>query len=189
MEKVDIKPHADFSGAWSALLSEISIVRGDIAEFGVFNGGSTRILSRMFPDRMIWAFDTYDGMPEQDFDPDLDHDPPGSFKPLHTLEEMFGEYENIIPIQGRFSRTLPMLPLRPKIALAYIDCDLYESARGALSWLSEHLIQGGIIFLDDYATHKGIQKAVDEFVARYKLSFDGKHVIDWVPAEVPEELQ
>jgi len=178
---IEIAPHADFSGAWRPLVDELKNVPGDVAEFGVYNGGSSRILSVLFPDRTIWAFDTYEGMPKEDFDSQLDRDGPGSFRPAYTVAEMFGSYLNVIPVKGRFSETIEHLPLRPKFAFVYIDCDLYKSARDIFSWLPWHLMRGAVIFLDDYGTHRGIQAAVHEFMQdnaqSLGLVFDGKHVI------------
>lgn len=184
MSAIDIKPHADFSAAWKSLLDELRDVYGDIAEFGVYNGGSTRVLARLWPHLTVWAFDTYSGMPREAFTEGLDHDTPGSFKTGYTFQEMFGDFPNIIPVRGLFEWALVALPLTPKIRFAYIDCDLFQSATTALWWLidRQHLSPGGIIFLDDYATHRGIQAAVAGILdAHSNLQFDGKHIIRLLP--------
>ena len=180
METV-ILPHADYRAQWEELSERIVDVEGDIAEFGVYNGGGSRALSSIFPERTVWAFDTYLGIPRNDYIPGMDQDSPGDFASQYSLDDMFGEYPNVIPVRGRFSETLPMFPLRPKIAFAYLDSDLYNSTKDALWWLQTHLSLGAIIFLDDYSSHKSVRKAIDEFVLENNVPFDGRYVITWRP--------
>jgi hypothetical protein len=169
------------------LLEERKHIAGDICEFGVYAGATTVQLAQL--NRFVWAFDTFQGIPAEDFIEGLDVDHPGKFAPQPEIFELLGQYKNIMPVVGRFEETLPDIR-QEKVVLAYLDCDLYLSAMTALAWLGNHLVAGGVIVLDDYSTHPGIQKAVKEFMNPgfmlppfNKLglipSFDGSEVIYW----------
>lgn len=62
-----------------------------------------------------------------------------------------------------------------KASVIYIDCDLYESARCALKFINDLVVDGTIVVLDDYFRHKcspnyGIRRAWEEFL------FENKHL-------------
>lgn len=160
------------------LLEEREHLKGDLAEFGVYAGATTVQLAGF--DRFVWAFDTFRGIPIEDYTPELDVDGPGKFMPQLEIFDLLAKYKNIMPVVGRFEDTLPDIT-RAKIVLAYLDCDLYLSAKCALEWLADHLVPGGVIVLDDYEpVHAGIQRAVDEFVISHSWAkFDGAEVIYW----------
>lgn len=152
------KPHIDHGKFFKMI--EPSLPEGDVIEFGVFQGGSTRQLAQL--GRRVWALDTFEGMPAEDFREDQgDHDLPGKFKSKFTVWEMFKNNPNICPLQGRFVDTLPIIPKSIQIAFAYMDCDLYESYMQALSWLEKHLVKDAYVFIDDYKACAGCRKAVD----------------------------
>jgi hypothetical protein len=49
-------------------------VEGDVAEFGVYKGGSAKLiahtLAHLHTDKKLWLFDTFEGLPEPDFEKD-----------------------------------------------------------------------------------------------------------------------
>jgi len=144
--------------------------QGDIIEFGVFQGGTTRQLATW--GRRVWALDTYGGMPSEDFSAEHgDHDLPGKFNPSEgpwgemSVWRMFKDFPNICPLKGRFVETLPIIPPSIQIAFAYMDCDLYESYHQAFSWLEKHLMPKAHVLIDDYGACAGCRKAVDEWSA------------------------
>lgn len=159
------------------LLSLRADLAGDICEFGVYAGRTTEQLATL--NRIVWAFDTFDGIPAESFTEGLDIDNPGKFLPPSDTLLRLETLRNVRAIVGRFEQTLNNFR-RVKVVLAYLDCDLYLSAKCALAWLGKHLVEGGVIVLDDYATHPGIQKAVAEFLIQFPVArFDGAEVIYW----------
>jgi hypothetical protein len=142
---------------------------GDFAEFGVANGGGSRELSRLDPTRLVYAFDTYSGMPVEDYHPgEDDANPPGKWTPTGTPEQLFEGIPNIVPVVGRFALMLPKYD-DLRLLLVHIDCDYYESYRQVLEFLERRMVQGGVAFIDDYeAGHNcfGCVRAVDEWVAK-----------------------
>ena len=46
--------------------SRCTSINGEIAEVGVFRGGSAMVLCHVFPWKVVHGFDTYTGIPEDD---------------------------------------------------------------------------------------------------------------------------
>jgi macrocin-O-methyltransferase TylF-like protien len=180
----NIRPHADYLPYMDSLWGQQRHPKGDVAEFGCYRGGSARQLATL-TGRTVYAWDTFTGLPAEDFTAELDIDTPGDFAPGATAAELFAGWPTIVPVIGRFADTLPKFPTEVRFAFVYIDCDLYESARQVLDWLPAHLSDGAVILLDDYNSHKGIHQAVTEFAADWKLKVtpiasSGAYVI-WRP--------
>jgi hypothetical protein len=141
----------------------VAEVPGDFAEFGVFEGG---IIDKMIPfqgTRQIWAFDTFEGIPEEGYIPELDgNDPPGKWKPsILTLPYLEGLL-NVRVVKGLFQNTLASAGVGT-LALVHMDCDNYMSYKTVLDWLPAHLTTGSVVVFDDYNGCAGAKKAVNEF--------------------------
>lgn len=175
-----INPVCNHYKDFEILLPQVADVPGVIFEFGVYNGGSTRQLHAY--GRKIWAFDTYEGIPHEDFDQDLgDHDEPEKFKAIDTPEVLFKDYPNVVPVKGRFVDTLPTIHRDLRAAFVYMDCDLYNSYQQVLEWLPDHLSPGAIVLIDDYNACQGCKRAVDPWMQKHKLKWgvDNKHYFIW----------
>lgn len=158
-----------------SILRSLEGIHGDIFEFGVYDGGTTRQLAKH--GRAVWAFDTYQGIPKEEFSRDNgDHDLPGKFKSSAPPEVLFEGYPNVIPVVGRFVDTLETIDPCTKAAFVYMDCDLYESYKQVLEWLPGHLVPGAVIHVDDYQTCAGCRKAVDEWVSKVGLEFKDNQI-------------
>ena len=72
-------------------------------------------------------------------------------------------------VQGQVEETLP--PESPtEIALLRLDTDWYESTRHELEHLYPRLSRNGVLIVDDYGSHMGVRKAVDECFDRQPFS-------------------
>lgn len=155
-----------FEELWGTLKN----LTGSVAEFGVYSGSTTKVLAGI-TGRDIYAFDTFTGIPKEDYNPDLDQDEPGKFKPGQPINELYKDYPTVTPVVGRFIESLPAFDVfDPNVVfvLVYIDCDLYASAKQVLDWIPSRLVDKTVMVFDDYSTHKGICKAVDEFCEQWK---------------------
>lgn len=152
---------------------------GDIAEFGVYNGGSTVRLAEW--GRKVWAFDTFEGLPKEDCrDSDGPYVQPGKFTPTWNLPELWARFPNIVPMKGRFVDTLPTVPAGVRFMLVYIDCDYQQSFEQVLGWLPGRLVPGAGIVIDDYTALEGVRIAVDEFVSKHGVVLAERgEVIEW----------
>ena len=66
----------------------------------------------------------------------------------------------------------------PKIALARLDGDLYESTMDSLNALYHKIEPGGYLIIDDYGDFEPCRRAVDEFRDKFRISVPIE-TIDW----------
>ena len=150
------------------LWEQVKHLDGDLAEFGVYNGNGSRELAQLDPSRKVYAFDTFEGIPIEDYHEEEDkNNPPGKWIPLAQPAALFEGIPNIVPVKGRFAHTL-LNTSSLRVCLVHIDCDLYESYRQVLEWLEGHMVPGGIALIDDYPGCVGAKRAVDEWVTTHQ---------------------
>lgn len=137
---------------------------GEIAEVGVYEGGTAKIIAETYPNKTIYLFDTFEGLPD-----DLTTDDPQEYYVGHckaTLEiaqEYLKENKNIKIYKGRFPDTSePIKDL--KFAFVHLDIDIYCATKEALEFFLPRMVKGGKILIHDYPAHKGVKKAVDELI-------------------------
>jgi hypothetical protein len=158
-------------------------IDGDYVEFGC-HGCRTFALAyhemkRFGVRAKLWAFDSFQGLPPSA--DNRDSHPKWREKAMCVGLQEFrrqcasqgiprGAYE-VVP--GFYSDSLPLLgkEAEPRnIAIAYVDCDMYSSAKDVLKFLRPRLKHGMIIAFDDYfcwsATEtSGERLAASEFFA------------------------
>jgi hypothetical protein len=164
------------------MLNERKDLPGDIAEFGVFAGATTVQLANF--GRQVWAFDTFTGIPAEQFTAGLDVDEPGKFAVGYDALQRLSKLPNVATIAGLIEQTLPHVDEikrgKIEILLAYVDVDLYKTTAFVLDWLAEHMVPGGAIVLDDFHTHPGIRQAIAEFLVKHAgAQFNGSETILW----------
>lgn len=73
---------------------------GEIAECGVYKGGTAKILAELVPDRPLHLFDTFEGMPATD--PTRDLVKAGDFADtdIASVREYLSDHENVICVPG-----------------------------------------------------------------------------------------
>jgi O-methyltransferase len=166
-------------------------VPGDLAETGVWRGGATVFMrgylaAHEMEDRLVWAADSFEGLPKSTAAPDRGLDfsaaaEPVLAVPLEEVQALFARYglldERVRFLKGWFRDTLPAAPIA-RLALLRLDGDLYESTRDALQALYAKLSPGGFLLVDDYGDFPPCRKAVDEF--RAENGIDAPVVeVDW----------
>ena len=165
---------------YMAALLKRSGVKGDLLEFGVYGGGSFRRHVEVFrPTGVIgryYGFDSFKGLPKPDFQNDVPyfwHE--GAFSDtsregvLRYLTDGLGNLSDVELVEGWFSDTLPTVRDRiTQIAFVRVDCDMYSSTADVFNFLPGRLVDGSIIYFDDW-THEvgtGEPKAFFEFAER-----------------------
>lgn len=138
-------------------------VNGDVAEVGVYKGGTARLLAKEFKDRDCFFFDTFEGMPVSG---DSDVHAVGDFADvsLAQVERLLSDCPNAHCIAGTFPNTADAI--RDKtFAYVYLDADQYESTKDGLEFFWPRLNPGGVIALDDYKWPNcpGVERALEEF--------------------------
>ena len=159
----------------------IKEVPGEIVECGVFKGASLlrfamfrEIFGNPFSKKII-GFDTFGKFPETNFQDDkkarnkfIDSAGEDSISKdqLFQILNQKNLNRHLNLIEGDITKTVPdYVKTNPelKISLLNLDTDIYEPAVSILENLYPRITKGGILMLDDYGTHPGETKAVDEY--------------------------
>ena len=130
-------------------------VPGNIIEFGVAEGHSTRVLRRSSrrSGKHVFACDSFKGLPEK-----FENAEKGTFacEPprIRGVEIVAGYFEE--------SLTEDLAKRVGRIALASLDADLYSSTMCALKWLTPLLHTGSILVFDEFLGEKESEKRAFE---------------------------
>ena len=156
---------------------------GDYLEFGVYNGTSLacmyRALKNLELDQVrLFGFDSFKGLPAK-ASADAGSWKPGDFKSELTntvdqLNKQGIDWNRVHLIEGWFSDTLSLTTRSQyqlnQVGIIMIDCDIYSSAKEALTFCGPLIKNESIIFFDDWhadnlaARNEGEKKAFDEFL-------------------------
>lgn len=154
---------------WSAVQNTRS-VPGDVAEIGVYKGGSTKFLARCLEhfgkQARIHAFDTFSGHADV-LEGTLDgKHKAGLFGDTSEQEvrEYLSAYSNISVYAGRIEDTSDLVESR-SFSMVHIDVDVYSPLAFCLQFFWSRLEPGGVLVVDDYGfeTCAGARHAVDYF--------------------------
>jgi|GEM_PF-508071 len=170
-------------------------IPGNFVECGTWRGGSAALLAFVIKNyslqpRLLYAFDTFAGMPEPR-DMDRHQGIPandtglgvGTLKApilegLAQVCQALDVRDIVVPVQGLFAQTLPQHQSQvANIALLHADGDWYESTMDILNNLFKQVVNDGIIQIDDYGFWEGCRQAVHEFERSRGLAF-GLRIID-----------
>lgn len=146
------------------------IGEGDLCEVGVYMGGTARIMAEMHPEREIYLFDTFEGLPivEEDKGDRITYPLAVGMMKEATLEiaqENLKQFKNVHIYKGVFPETAE--PIKDKkFAFVHLDVDTYRGTKEALEFFSD---KAKVILVHDYVWYKGVSRAVDEFCeGKYK---------------------
>jgi O-methyltransferase len=160
-------------------------IHGHYLEFGVYQGQAFieafTIADRIgLKDMRFFAFDSFEGLPDNDEAADTGKFKGGQFafsqeQFLENLRKAKVDLDRVQCIKGFYSDSLTkqlqdeLLPM--KAAVVWVDCDLYESTVPVLDFIVPFLQTGTIICYDDwfsFASHpmKGEIRATREWLER-----------------------
>lgn len=154
-----------------ALALKAATIPGDFVETGVYDGGTTILMSEVMmgsedKSRLMWAADSWEGLPKEDTsaEKDAQHETEGCTRMAPTAsakEGHEGDYKvsrarfdanlarcglgnnsRIKPLQGWFKDTLPKAGI-DKIAFLRLDGDIFISTWQAISILYDKVVPGG----------------------------------------------
>lgn len=144
------------------MLEKVKKIEGDIAEVGVYKGGSAKLICQI-TNKPIYLFDTFEGLPDVG-----EHDSPilfhkGDYRgSLESVKEYLKGYPNLHFCKGLFPDTGEIVKNK-KFSFVHLDVDLYKSTVDSLEFFYPRMSKGGVILSHDYPTTKGVKKAFDEF--------------------------
>jgi O-methyltransferase len=137
---------------------------GDVAECGVYKGGTAKLLAEIVQDRPLYLFDTFTGMPETDPTKDLHKAGDFADTSLDSVRQYLAAHANVQCVPGLIPHSLTLVKDR-RFSFVHIDMDIYTSIRSACEFFYERMQPGGVLLFDDYGypSCPGARKAVDEF--------------------------
>ena len=143
-------------------------IPGNVAELGVYRGYFAKNINKVFPDRKLYLFDTFEGFDKRDVKIEVERN-------YSTGEQDFSETsvdlvlskmenrKNCIIKKGFFPETAENI--NDTFAFVSIDVDLYEPMYKGLHFFYDKLSNGGYIMLHDYNNkyYKGVKEALRKF--------------------------
>ncbi len=188
---------------WSIYFNLIKNIKGDIVECGVGRGRSLITLlslNRYYESisnnkirRKIYALDSFSGFPEPTKEDNSSRNPKKGEWSRSPNNEFNYSVENLKKIlkkadlgnlrknqlniiKGFFEKTTKDLKIK-KISILHLDGDLYKSIKDPLENLSNKVVKGGIIVIDDFYLKKnkhskedfpGARRALEDFLDENK---------------------
>ena len=152
-------------------------LNGVVAEFGMFKGGTTMLMSRFIEalDRnwKVYGFDTFDGFPPPRSPLDMYAHPDCVYLDLATVRRYF-EGRNVEVVSGDLVETAQVLA-GEDILLAFVDTDNYSSARRVLEVIADRIVIGGAVVFDHFAGRDRFLYTLGERIAAKQLLDDPRY--------------
>ena len=146
-----------------AYASAQSKLPGAMAEVGVYQGVSAKLICECKGDKELHLFDTFEGLPKN-----CDHDGNvhrvGQYTTsVEGVKEFLDGYPNVHIHKGLFPGSAAGLEEKP-YCFVNLDMDLYEGTRAGLEYFYPKMVPGGVILSHDYSILAGVRKAFNEFI-------------------------
>lgn len=179
-------------------------IPGAIVECGVWRGGMIAGMATVLgPERDYYLYDSYEGLPDagqydgqKAIDYQNEPDKEGYFDNC-TAEISFAQeamkkagINNANFVKGWFKDTAPTHDSNAKIAVLRLDGDWYDSIMECLVHFYDHIVEGGLIILDDYYVWDGCTRAVHDFLSERKLPLrirEFNNVLCYIEKITPKE--
>lgn len=119
-----------------------------LMELGVASGDSINQIAAHAEPRLVYGFDSFEGLPEDWF---------GAFTRGFFACSPPAVLDNVRLIKGMFQDTLPkfLSETTEPIGFVHVDCDLYSSASFALQQLKSRFIPGSVLLFDELLNYPG----------------------------------
>lgn len=148
-----------------ALARAQSALDGAMAEVGVYQGVSARLIAEAKGDRPLHLFDTFAGLP----DPDAAERrvlTRGQFAAsLEGVQRLLDGYPEVHYHPGVFPDSADGAVDGAVFSLVHLDVDLHDSTLAGLRYFYPRLLPGGIIISHDYSILPGVERAFADFLA------------------------
>ncbi|MBW7847779.1 MAG: class I SAM-dependent methyltransferase [Bacteroidales bacterium] len=140
-----------------------------VAELGVYQGDTARLIELLFPRHELFLFDTFEGFQEKHLA--LESGEAATYTSGHFADTSLARVqERLLPggkvrfFKGDFATTSIELPER-SYAFVSIDVDLGQPTKAGLEYFYPRLIPGGVIIIHDYHPKwPTLMQAVDNFL-------------------------
>jgi len=136
---------------------------GDIAEVGVYKGGSAKLICEIKRNKDLYLFDTFEGLPKTSNE-DLVREGWLNDTSLDAIKKYLAEYNGIHFFKGRFPETARAVSSK-KFSFVHLDSDIYQSTLDGLKFFWPRMISEGRIVSHDFNARdvRGVRQAFEEF--------------------------
>lgn len=146
------------------LVENTAKVPGDIAEVGVYSGGSAEVICEAKGEKTLHLFDTFEGLPE-----DSEHDEDfhkGQFACSYLEVQNYLSRHNSVKLhKGLFPKDTCHEVADCNFSFVHLDLDLFKGTKESLEFFYPRLNTGGVMLTHDYLFLDGVRKAFDGFFA------------------------
>ena len=137
---------------------------GAMAEVGVYQGCSAKLISLASGGVRLHLFDTFEGLPEPGPD-ETGHLRAAQYRSgLPAVRDFLSCQANVVFHAGHFPQTAVGLE-EERFSFVHLDVDLKSSTRACLDFFYPRMVPGGIIMTHDYSFLDGVREAFAEFLA------------------------
>lgn len=168
----DFKQYIDIRLASLRLIaSEINEqkLEGEVAELGVYKGKFASEINKLFPNKKLYLFDTFEGFYDEDLEVERSHGysraKEGDFSDTNVelVKNKLLYKEQAEFIKGHFPESIK--EDLPSFCFVSLDTDLYKPTYEGLKIFYPKLVKGGMIIVHDYNSSQfpGVKKAVKEY--------------------------
>lgn len=146
-------------------------LEGDVAEAGVYTGGTAHLLAETLrisgAGKTLHLFDSFEGMPDT-ARADRDYNVPGELSEASAaaVQQRLSAYGFARFHVGFIPETFSELDPESRFSFVHADLDIYPSTLDACKWFWPRLTSGGVMIFDDYGFfpyRRAARAAVDEF--------------------------
>jgi hypothetical protein len=152
-------------------------LKGVVAEFGMFKGGTTMLISRfieeMGADWKVFGFDTFDGFPPKRNALDMYAHPDCVFLDADLVKAVFAR-RNVEVIEGDVVQTVSRLQDQD-LVLSFVDTDNFSSASAIIRVIADRTVVGGAIVFDHWTGHDRHLDTIGERIAAKRLAADERY--------------
>ncbi|CCD95362.1 hypothetical protein BRAO375_4180017 [Bradyrhizobium sp. ORS 375] len=150
---------------------------GVVAEFGMFKGGTTMLISRFIEEIganwKVFGFDTFDGFPPKRSALDMYAHPDCVFLDADLVKAVFAG-RNVEVVEGDVVQTVSLLEDQD-LVLSFVDTDNFSSANAIIRVIADRTVVGGAIVFDHWTGHDRHLDTIGERIAAKALAADERY--------------
>ena len=137
---------------------------GEMAEVGVYQGVSARLISIASGGVPLHLFDTYSGLPDVDATEKVRMREGHYSASLSSVQAFMADRPDITYHPGLFPSTAEPCSDR-RFSFVHLDVDLKSSTLACLEFFYPRMLAGGVILSHDYSYLDGVRSAFTEFLS------------------------
>ena len=171
--EISVKSRILFLERLSEMLKQ-SEIKGSVAEGGVFQGEFAKEINRVFPEKVFYLFDTFEGFSPKDVATELESNfsaqQAGHFgiTSIDLVKDKLPHLDMCVFKKGYFPETT--IDVEDTFCFVNLDFDLYNPTLAGIEFFYPRMVAGGVILIHDYfsETYKGVAQAIDDYSMKGK---------------------